>query len=186
MWGMIPWSLSCDEPPAYAARAQSESGMPTPPVGIGGGSGNFYLAIRKDALEQPWFLSAYMKQYHPGNAGVAAGSTLGTRVVAFREQNDKVFLFDTSHAAQISAVFDPQILLEAYPVVHLPAFERLRGSEQYILFDPAGGLNRFLSRARPQRSSISASRPARRARVPRSRDCHRRPLRDASHLRMTL
>jgi hypothetical protein len=127
-----------------ARAAPAKTSMSAAPVGFGDGGSNFYLAIRKDALDQQWFLSAYVKQYHLGNAGVIAGSTLGTRVVSFRVQNDKVFLFDTSHAAQASALFDPQVLLEAYPVVHSDAFDRLRGSDAYVLFDPAGGLNRFL------------------------------------------
>jgi Met-zincin len=119
------------------------TGASAPPVALGDGSGNFYLAVRKDALAQRWLLSAYMKQYHPGDAGAFAAETLGTRVVSFRVQNGKVFLFDASDAFASSALFDPQVLLEAYPIVSLPSFDRLRGSDNYVLFDPAGGLNRF-------------------------------------------
>ncbi|HET6147041.1 MAG TPA: zinc-dependent metalloprotease [Polyangia bacterium] len=113
------------------------------PVGLGDGIGNFYLAIRRDALDRRWLLSAYMKQYHLGDAGVAAASTLGTRVVSFRVQNGKLYVFDASDAFAASALFDPEVLLEAYPIVHLASFERQRGADNYVLFDPAGGLNRF-------------------------------------------
>lgn len=108
------------------------------------GSDDFYVAVRRDLLDQRWFLSAYMKQYHLGDAGVAAASSLGTRVVSFREQNGKLFVFDSSDAFKVSDLFDPEVLLEAYPIVDFDAFRQLRGSSRYVLIDPAAGLNRFL------------------------------------------
>jgi hypothetical protein len=104
----------------------------------------FFLAIRKDALARRWFLSAYAKQFHPDGPGFVAASSLGTRVVSFRVQNDKIFVFDASDQFKASDIFDPDVLLEAYPIVELDDFDRLRGSRDYVLFDPAAGMNRFL------------------------------------------
>jgi hypothetical protein len=114
------------------------------PGGVSDGSDDFYLAIRKDVLEERWFLSAYMKQYHFGDAAVAAAQSLGTRVVSFRVQNDKLFVFDASDAFKASELLDPEVLLEAFPIVELESFKRVRGHNQYILVDPAAGLNRFM------------------------------------------
>lgn len=45
---------------------------------------DFYLAIRRNTLDQTWFLSVYLKELSPFGPNP---STLGTRVVRFREQN---------------------------------------------------------------------------------------------------
>ncbi|MCK8497719.1 zinc-dependent metalloprotease [Myxococcus fulvus] len=104
----------------------------------------FYLAIRRDQLATRWFLSAYIQQYHPGGAAYFAASSLGTRVVSFKEQNGKLFVLDVDDRKVLSDIFDPQVLVEAYPIVEdHPPFHRRRGSEQYVLIDPAAGLNRF-------------------------------------------
>jgi hypothetical protein len=106
--------------------------------------GNFYLAIRKDVLDQPWFLSAYAKQF--AERAFAADTpffTLGTRVVSFQIQNGKLFVFDVSGQRTASAVVDPPNVLEAYPIVDLPAFNRTRGADRYVLVDPSAGLNPF-------------------------------------------
>jgi hypothetical protein len=45
---------------------------------------DFYLALRRNTLDQPWFLSVYLKELSPFGPNPA---TLSTRVVRFREQN---------------------------------------------------------------------------------------------------
>lgn len=124
--------------------ANAMSSLGTAASGLTSGENNFYLAVHRSAFEQQWFLSAYMKQYHLGNAGVAAASALGTRVVSFAEQNDKLYLFDTSDQFKVSELFDPDVVLEAYPLVHFEEFERLPGADDYVLVDPSAGLNSFL------------------------------------------
>jgi hypothetical protein len=105
---------------------------------------DFYLAIKKTELGNKWFLSAFMKQFYPDNVNMAAARALGTRVVSFKVQNGKLFMFDSSDQYHASDLFDPQILVEAYPVVtgYAP-FESLASSDKYVLFDPAAGLNKF-------------------------------------------
>jgi hypothetical protein len=105
---------------------------------------SFYLAIRRSELPQKWFLSAYSKQAHPGGVVYTAATTLGTRVVSFEEQNGKLFVFDVDTRKQMSDIFHPQVLVDAYPIIkdHGP-FNRLPGSSQYVLIDPTAGLNRF-------------------------------------------
>ena len=115
------------------------TGMGAVPVGISNGNNNFYLAIRKDALGQRWLLSGYVKQLQPFNGDF----TLGTRVVTFSVQNDKMFLFDALDGQKQSSIINPAEVLEAYPIVHLPAFDQLPGASNYVLFDPATGLNKF-------------------------------------------
>lgn len=105
---------------------------------------SFYLAIRKSELGQRWFMSAYLKQLFPGAVFYGAASSLGTRVVSFKEQNGKLFVFDVDDRKTTSDVFDPQVLVEAWPIVNdYGAFNSLRGSGSYILVDPTAGLNRF-------------------------------------------
>ncbi|MFP2927314.1 zinc-dependent metalloprotease [Pyxidicoccus sp. 3LG] len=105
---------------------------------------SFYLAIRKSELGQKWFMAAYLKQNHPGGVLYSAARSRGTRVVSFKEQNGKLFVFDVDDRKVMSDVFDPDVVLDAYPVVkdHGP-FNRSRGSDQYVLIDPTAGLNRF-------------------------------------------
>jgi hypothetical protein len=104
---------------------------------------SFYLAINKKELGQRWFLSAYLRQYFPGNVGYGAAASLGVRVVTFRLQNGKLFVFDASDNVDTSDTFSPELLIEAYPVVETPDFLGAPGSGGYVLFDPAAGLNRF-------------------------------------------
>lgn len=107
-------------------------------------TGDFYLAIRKDALDEQWFLSAFLKQYFPGGVNGGAASSLGTRVVSFAIQNDRLYVFDVDNRKANSDVFDPEVLVEAYPIITgWERFERLPGHRNYILIDPAAGLNRF-------------------------------------------
>ncbi|HEU4539248.1 MAG TPA: zinc-dependent metalloprotease [Polyangiaceae bacterium] len=118
------------------------------PLGAAGpdgadGAKNFRLAIHKGELGKPWFLSAYLKQLFPGAVAGGAASSLGTRVVSFEAQNGKLFVFDVDRRKKTSDVFDPQVLVEAYPVVTDGAWAGLAGADDYVVFDPAAGLNRF-------------------------------------------
>ena len=107
-------------------------------------SQDFYLAIRRDTLGERWFLSAFMKQYFPGAVLGGAAVSLGTRVVSFKVQNGKLAVFDADDRRHQSDIFDPEILVESYPVVtgYAP-FEYLPGSSDYVLIDPSAGMNRF-------------------------------------------
>lgn len=103
---------------------------------------DFYLAVHKSQLGEHFFLSAILKNYIASDT-VAGGYSLGTRVVAFEVQNDRLFVFDVDRRKRISDLFDPDVLLEAYPVVSHRRFRGMRGARNYVLFDPAAGLNRF-------------------------------------------
>ncbi|MBS2021913.1 MAG: zinc-dependent metalloprotease [Deltaproteobacteria bacterium] len=103
----------------------------------------FYIAIKKTELGQRYFLSAYLTQMFPGAVGYGAARSLGTRVVSFAVQNGKLFVFDTSDNHVDSSTFDPTILIDAYPIVTNATFNQKAGSENYVLFDPAAGLNKF-------------------------------------------
>jgi aspartate-semialdehyde dehydrogenase len=116
-----------------ASRGPSAGGAERP-------GDTFYLAVRRDALDERWFLSAYLKQLHPG--GDAAYS-LGTRVVSLRVQNGKVFVFDVDGRKAASDAFDPEVVLEAYPLVDPGELGAFAGRDRYVVFDPAAGLNRF-------------------------------------------
>lgn len=101
---------------------------------------DFYLAIRRNSLEQTWFLSAYIKELQP--YGPNPGS-LGTKVIRFREQNGKLFVFDADNRRATSDVFNPDLIIDAYPIVSSRRFNGMPGSGSYVLIDPAAGLNRF-------------------------------------------
>jgi hypothetical protein len=105
---------------------------------------SFYLAIRRSELNQKWFMSAFLKQSHPAGVLNSAAGSLGTRVVSFKEQNGKLFVLDVDDRKKLTDIFDPEVLVEAYPVVtdHGP-FNRTRGSDKYVLINPSAGLNRF-------------------------------------------
>ncbi|MBK9034297.1 MAG: zinc-dependent metalloprotease [Myxococcales bacterium] len=103
----------------------------------------FYLAIKKSVLAERWFLSAFLEQYFPGQVSFGAGVSLGTRVVSFKVQNGTLFVFDADDRHASSSVFDPDVLVEAYPLVDDPGVTNLPGAHQYVFIDPAAGLNRF-------------------------------------------
>ncbi|NVB79702.1 MAG: hypothetical protein HOV81_15000 [Kofleriaceae bacterium] len=105
-----------------------------------GPSADFYLAIRKNSLEQKWFWSVYLKELQP--FGPSPG-TLGTRVVRFKVQNDKLYVFDADDRRATSDVFSPDLIIDAFPIVSSGAFNALPGSGGYVLFDPAAGMNRY-------------------------------------------
>ena len=114
-----------------------------PSTGTGSGSDEFYLAIRKDALGQRYFMSAYLTQLFPGAVSYGAARSLGTRVVTFRLQNGKLFVFDAADIHKDSETFDPSVLVDAYPIVTNSSANSKPGAENYVIFDPSNGLNRF-------------------------------------------
>lgn len=126
---------------ALRQRALKAAGV-VDQIGVGD---DFYLAINKRELgtDKKWFLSAYMKQFFPGAVQYGAARSMGTRVVSFRQQNGKLFVFDTANGKKTSDTFNPELLVEAYPVVTYAPFDRMPGSSQFVLFDPAAGMNRF-------------------------------------------
>ena len=126
-----------------ASRALS-SGGGSDPVRAATMDRHFYLAINKKELGERWFLSAYISQFHPGGVASGAAFSLGTRIVSFKVQNDKLFMFDVADGNVWSETFRPDVVLEAYPIVQGYApFEKLRHASDYLLVDPASGQNRF-------------------------------------------
>jgi uncharacterized protein DUF4953 len=101
---------------------------------------DFYLAIRRNTLDQKWFLSVYLKELSPFGPNP---STLGTKVVRFREQNGKLFVFDADDRRATSDVFSPDLIIDAFPIAQSNHFNALPGSGGYVLIDPAAGANRF-------------------------------------------
>ncbi len=139
----ISGSLSGNDPFVRVARTSQALTVDGGSDGyVSAGNENFYLAINKSQLAQRWFLSAYLTQWHPSeNLPVRS---LGTRVVTFKVQNGKLFVFDATDGAKWSDVLDPQIVVEAYPLVtDFAPFNALAGASNYVLIDPAAGLNRF-------------------------------------------
>ncbi|AGC41500.1 hypothetical protein MYSTI_00141 [Myxococcus stipitatus DSM 14675] len=105
---------------------------------------SFYLAIRKSELGQRWFFSAYWKQAFPGGLEQGAATSLGTRVVTFKEQNGKLFVLDADDRKKNSDVFDPTVLVDAYPIIFdFNRFNRLPGADLYLLIDPTAGTSRI-------------------------------------------
>jgi hypothetical protein len=137
---VIPRATSA-ETKALRQRALKAAGV----IDQGGVGDDFYLAINRKELgtDKKWFLSAFLKQFHPYGVSYGAARSLGTRVVSFKAQNGKLFVFDTDSRKKLSDTFDPEVVVEAYPVVQYAPFDRLPGSSQFVLFDPAAGLNRF-------------------------------------------
>ena len=101
---------------------------------------DFFLAVRRNTLDQPWFLSVYLKELSPFGPNPA---TLGTKVVRFREQNGKLFVFEADNRLATSDVFSPDLIIDAYPIVDSNHFNAMPGSGSYILIDPAAGQNHF-------------------------------------------
>jgi hypothetical protein len=129
-----------------ASNLQMADALRTAPPGMmEAGGRSFYLAISRNELARTWFLSAYLKQHLPGQAaGGAAASSLGIRVVTFRIANDRLYLLDVDERKRASDVFDPELLVEAFPIITgYPAFEKLPNAADYVLIDPAAGLNHF-------------------------------------------
>ncbi|HEY0478564.1 MAG TPA: zinc-dependent metalloprotease [Kofleriaceae bacterium] len=101
---------------------------------------DFFLALRRNTLDQPWFLSVYLEELSPFGPNP---STLGTKIVRFREQNGKLFVFEADDRLATSDVFSPDLIIDAYPIVDSSRFNALPGSGSYVLIDPAAGQNHF-------------------------------------------
>ncbi|NJM90980.1 MAG: hypothetical protein HC863_01530 [Myxococcales bacterium] len=104
------------------------------------GNEDFYLAIRRSKLAEKWFLSAYLKELQPYGPYPIS---LGTLVVRFREQNGKLYVFDADRRRATSDAFNPDLILDAYPIVTNARFAQAAHADDYVLIDPAAGLNRF-------------------------------------------
>ncbi|NMO17492.1 hypothetical protein HPC49_15475 [Pyxidicoccus fallax] len=110
----------------------------------GNGSDTFYLAIRRGELGERWFMETLLMAHFPADLLRGATKQIGMRVVSFRVQNGKLYVFDTDDRKTRSDMFDPEVLVEAYPVVTDDArFNAHPRASEYVLFDPAAGLNRF-------------------------------------------
>jgi hypothetical protein len=104
---------------------------------------SFYIALHKGQLGQKWFLSAFIRDLHPLEA-LASDYALGTRVVTFKVQNGKLFMFDVDDRKKVSDTFDPEVVIEAYPLVDVPVPpDVVSDPDAYVVFDPAAGMNRF-------------------------------------------
>jgi hypothetical protein len=103
----------------------------------------FYLAINKKELGQRWFLSAYLKQFFPDAVLAGAAQSLGTRVVSFKLQNDKLYVFDVDDRKQSSDTFGQDVIVDAYPVIDPAKVGAPKALKDYVLVDPSAGLNRF-------------------------------------------
>lgn len=126
---------SGDESFVSVARSDAASSAPA------SDGSSFYLAINKKELGQKYFLSAYLTQYFPGAVAYGAAHSLGTRVVSFRVQNGKLFVFDASDLHKDSNTFDPSLIVDAYPIV--TGVLSAKDAQSFIAFDPAAGMNRF-------------------------------------------
>jgi hypothetical protein len=135
----VPVYRAVPEKAREAVGALSGSKQVPPPAG----NQTFYLAVNKSELGKKWFLSSFLKQFYPGAVEAGAARSLGTRVVSFKMQNGKLFVFDVDDNKKTSETFTPEIVVEAYPIVDDPTFRSLPGSSNYVLIDPAAGLNRF-------------------------------------------
>ena len=99
-----------------------------------------FVAVRKPVSEE---MIGQAKQDWPNGIFGAAAFTLGTRVVSFKLQNGKLFIFDVSDGHNLSAAFSPEVVVEAYPVLSWHKFESLAHSDRYVLVDASRGLNKF-------------------------------------------
>ena len=108
-----------------------------------GNDSSFYIGVNKSQLGQRYFMSAFMKQFFPGATDGGAGYPLGMKVVTFRVQNGKLFVFDASDLNKTSDQFDPTLIIESYPIVTDPTFANTPGNKNYVLFDPAAGMNKY-------------------------------------------
>ena len=110
---------------------------------VTGSDGGLHLAIRTSALENRWFLSAFLAQYFPGDFNQGAVSSLGTRVVSFRRYNDRLVVLDVDDRTASGPVLDPELIADAFPIVEERTFRTPGGSDPYVVIDPAAGLTHF-------------------------------------------
>jgi hypothetical protein len=139
----VPSFLSVARP-ANSDGAAIRNKMVLAPQGAIDPEHTFYLAVHKRELGKRWFLSAYLKQYFPDSVLGGAAETLGTRVVSFRIQNGKLFVFDVDDRKKDSDTFDnPDVVVDAYPIVDAEGLKGSRSLSDYVVVDPSAGLNRF-------------------------------------------
>jgi Met-zincin len=110
------------------------------------GTDSFYLAIKKSELAGKFFFSGYLTQYAAqivGYNGVA--TSLGTRVVTFKLENDRLIMMDGSNYIDLTYnSYGPPVLYEAWPLVtDSTLFNQQITADQYVLIDPSAGLSRF-------------------------------------------
>lgn len=123
-------------------RSSSFRTLAAPDIKNPGTSGDFYLAISRKELGQSFFLSAYLKQYFPGGVGSGAAVSMGTQIITLSAGSGRVFLIRKDNISRISDTFGPDgVILNAFPQVSYPPFERLPGASGYVLFDPAAGIS---------------------------------------------
>src|SRR3954453_6178992 len=130
--GQAP-TLSGDEQ-FVSVSTQSSAASTTPSA-----DESFYLAINKSELGKKYFLSAYLTQYFPGAVSYGAARSMGTRVVTFKVQNGKLFVFDAADGKKDSNTFDPSLIVDAYPVV--TGVLTGTNADKYVVFDPSQGMN---------------------------------------------
>ncbi|WP_342377970.1 zinc-dependent metalloprotease [Myxococcus stipitatus] len=112
--------------------------------GVGDGERSFYLAIRRSELSQRWFWSATLRHFFPDGADSAMPRFLRTEVIRMREYNGRLFFLDARDGRVLGGNEKPDIPLEAYSIVtDYAPFNRLPGSDQYVLIDPVAGLGRL-------------------------------------------
>jgi hypothetical protein len=125
---------------AAARKQAAQARFRTAGKARSGAGRSFYLAVHRSALEQRWFWSVYLKELQPLGPSPA---TLGTKVIRFREQNGKLYVFDADDRRATSEVFNPDLIVDAFPIIDSHPFHALPGAGGYILIDPAAGQNRF-------------------------------------------
>src|SRR5437763_2498191 len=133
--GTPPATLAGDEQFVSVGK-QSAAASTTPSA-----DESFYLAINKSELGKKYFLSAYLTQYFPGAVGYGAARSMGTRVVTFKVQNGKLFVFDAADGKKDSNTFDPSLIVDAYPIV--TGVLTGTNADKYVVFDPSKGMNKF-------------------------------------------
>jgi hypothetical protein len=102
----------------------------------------FYLAIHQRELGKRWFLSAFLKEYFPDTQVNTQARSLGTRVVSFAIQNGKLYLFDVDDRKATSDTFPTEQIIGAYPLVDPDLLSGRGDLDQYVVVDPAAGLDR--------------------------------------------
>jgi hypothetical protein len=129
--------------PVYTARDVTAAVMPESMKAVGEPS--LRLAVHKGLLGERFFLTGYVKQLFVSAQQPATGAarTTGTRVVTLREGPGVVFVVDVDSRKKANDIFDPEILVEAWPIVRDEVFERRKGAENYLLLDVAAGRSRF-------------------------------------------
>ncbi len=107
---------------------------------VGNSERTFYLAIRRSELSQRWFWSGMLRHFFPDGAYWGVPHNLRTYVVTMREKNGRLFFMNAKDGLLFGGNEKLDFPLESYPIVtdHAP-FNRLPGSEQYVLIDPAAG-----------------------------------------------